>query len=358
MRWLWAHGADWRPYDDATSAQLEQAFSDPDVRHTRVHVSPLAAYDVDLQQMLQIHPTTRASRPIRRESREPFEEWDVLTDSGWQPFDPAAASLLTAASRYRRGAIQLRVPPAVYEVDLRRLSQTNVRTRRERPVRRRLFHERFAPAAADLPRLTAWEVVPAGGWEAGAIDPIVCSALGEEGEEVVRLPCDSEATRCVFNRSTVERALEAAGRCPRCGAPYGTQGAQPAGSMRAWAEGEGCEGHEGCGAIVVAYDFPAGVQRAGQPEPGRAYAAARRRCFLPDDATGRRAVRLLREAFVRGVLFRVGKSLTTGEESAVVWNLHQKTSRKGGPTRHGWPDETYLMRLESECAAVNVMLDD
>lgn len=49
-------------------------------------------------------------------------------------------------------------------------------------------------------------------------------------------------------------------------------------------------------------------------------------------------------------------SVTTGKESTVVWNVHQKTSRTGGPTRYGWPDPTYLERLKSECAAINVTL--
>ena len=48
-------------------------------------------------------------------------------------------------------------------------------------------------------------------------------------------------------------------------------------------------------------------------------------------------------------------SVTTGNPSVVVWNIHQKTSRTGGATQHGWPDPSYLDRLKSECASVNVV---
>ena len=50
----------------------------------------------------------------------------------------------------------------------------------------------------------------------------------------------------------------------------------------------------------------------------------------------------------------MGKSATTGRENTVVWAIHQKTSPDGGPTRHGWPDNDYVQRLQSECAAANV----
>ena len=58
---------------------------------------------------------------------------------------------------------------------------------------------------------------------------------------------------------------------------------------------------------------------------------------------------------MQGELFRVGKSSTTGQDDVVVWAIHQKTSPDGGATRHGWPDVDFLLRLASECAALNVV---
>lgn len=76
--------------------------------------------------------------------------------------------------------------------------------------------------------------------------------------------------------------------------------------------------------------------------------------MLPNDATGQQAFALLRRAFRQGKCFAVGNSATTGRSDVVVWRIHQKTSRSGGATQHGWPDPSYLDRLKSECAAAAV----
>jgi len=79
-----------------------------------------------------------------------------------------------------------------------------------------------------------------------------------------------------------------------------------------------------------------------------------RNVVLPNDATGQQAFALLRRAFRQGKCFAVGNSATTGRSDVVVWRIHQKTSRSGGATQHGWPDPSYLDRLKSECAAAAV----
>jgi hypothetical protein len=38
----------------------------------------------------------------------------------------------------------------------------------------------------------------------------------------------------------------------------------------------------------------------------------------------------------------------------VTWGIHQKSSRSCGAVGHGWPDDTYFQRLESELATVGV----
>ena len=96
------------------------------------------------------------------------------------------------------------------------------------------------------------------------------------------------------------------------------------------------------------------MQGAGHPQPGTRYNGTRRTCYYPNDDVGSRALRLLHAAFRQGALFRVAASVTTGRENTVVWAIHQKTSRNGGPTNHGWPDPEYLQRLQSECASANV----
>ena len=181
------------------------------------------------------------------------------------------------------------------------------------------------------------------------------SELGEGGEAVVCLPCHTQAVSCIFNVSTVESAFRASNACPTCGTRYGLPGPQPTGKMSAALDHSAdCDGHPGVGCIVVHYTFPSGLQQPQHPKPGQPYGGTTRVAHLPNDAVGQQCLVLLGTAFAQGALFRVGSSSTTGRDDVVVWAIHQKTSRDGGPTRHGWPDPGYLERLRSECAAAGV----
>lgn len=210
-------------------------------------------------------------------------------------------------------------------------------------------------SALDVQALTRWTVLKPGEWADGATDPVMLSDLGDDGEIVVRLPCHTDACSCTFNVSTVQSAFRSSNRCPTCGTLYGMPGPQPTGTMRVELDpAADCDGHPGVGSLILTYDFWSGTQQPQHPEPGQPYRGTNRTCYLPNDATGHRCLRLLRAAFLQGELFRVGKSATTGRDNTVVWAIHQKTSPHGGPTRHGWPDDDYAQRLQSECAAANV----
>ena len=119
-----------------------------------------------------------------------------------------------------------------------------------------------------------------------------------------------------------------------------------------------CSGYAGFGTIRIEYSLPAGTQLTCHPHPGVGYSGTRRACYLPDNAEGRAALRLLKRAFQNGLLFRVGKSITNGEDNTTVWgSIHQKTSDSGGATSHGWPDPGYFNRLQSECAVVGLLTE-
>ena len=197
----------------------------------------------------------------------------------------------------------------------------------------------------------------------GALDPVMFSELGEDGQEVLRLPCHSEATSCTMNLSTAEGAFRNSNNCPSCKQLYPSlPGPQPSGVMKSRMDpSRDCEGHAaGRGSIAVRYEFEGGVQLEQHPEPGEIYKGRITNVFLPNDDAGSKALQLLKLAFERGLLFRVGKSITTGKpEFGIVWNgIHQRTRRDGGATNHGYPDETFLQRLQSECAVVGVRLPD
>ena len=219
----------------------------------------------------------------------------------------------------------------------------------------------FPRANLDLAKEIQWKVLSPGEWEAGALDPVLVNELGENGQEVVRLPCHGEAISCTMNRSTAEQAFRSGNKCPCCQKLYPSlPGPQPSGVMKARIDPRDCEGHAaGCGSIAVRYEFEGGVQLDQHPDPGKIYHGSTRHVYLPCDHDGLEALRLLRLAFERGLLFRVGESVTTGKSDSVVWNgIHQKTKRDGGAANHGYPDPTFLQRLRSECALVGVHLPD
>jgi deltex-like protein len=191
-------------------------------------------------------------------------------------------------------------------------------------------------------------------------DPITLMPLGAGGERVVRLPCgDASAARCVFNETTLVRALRVQPRCPACGTHYAQlRGPQPSGTMSVARQTDvHCEGHGGVGTLVVSFVFPSGVQGAQHPRPRERYHGTTRYGFYPDNELGAQCVRMLQAAFEHGVAFRVGTSATTGQEDTVVYGVHQKSCADGGAERHGWPDATYLERLRSECAAFDLFLE-
>ena len=188
-----------------------------------------------------------------------------------------------------------------------------------------------------------------------ADDPITWQPLNDEGEAVLRLPCATDAVQCIFNRSTLVRSLRLACCCPLCGTRYDLPGAQPTGTMVVRRDERDCDGHVGRGSLVIDYSFPPGVQSERDPQQGVGYMGRRTRCYYPDDPAGWRAIALLKTAFERGVLFRVGTSHTLGTENVVTFGgIHQKSRRHGGAAQHGWPDPTALQRLESECAVFGI----
>ncbi len=74
-----------------------------------------------------------------------------------------------------------------------------------------------------------------------------------------------------------------------------------------------------------------------------------RTAYLPDNADGQKALRLLKRAFNQRLVFTVGTSSTTGADNMVIWNdIHHKTNPYNGA--HGYPDPNYFNNLFQELA--------
>ncbi|XP_075540571.1 E3 ubiquitin-protein ligase DTX4-like [Dermacentor variabilis] len=141
-------------------------------------------------------------------------------------------------------------------------------------------------------------------------------------------------------------------QCPVCKAIYGVkQGNQPPGIMNFQVLPFTLPGYEGCGTIQITYHIPSGVQGPEHPRPGMPYTARGfpRHGYLPNNDQGRKALKLLVDAWDRRLIFTIGQSTTTGEQDTVTWNeIHHKTECGSNHTGHGFPDPSYLDNLFAE----------
>ncbi|CAL1527349.1 unnamed protein product [Lymnaea stagnalis] len=137
--------------------------------------------------------------------------------------------------------------------------------------------------------------------------------------------------------------------CPFCRVPVKILiGKQPTnGGMSCSSSQLDVHGYERKGSLEINYYFPAGIQaeELQHPSPGRSFKSVTRTAYLPATDDGYRALRLLRVAFHRRLIFTIDVSHTTRMEG-IVWNIHHKTNRHS--SENGYPDPTYLSRLMDE----------
>ena len=75
--------------------------------------------------------------------------------------------------------------------------------------------------------------------------------------------------------------------------------------------------------------------------------------YIPDTIEGNFILDRLINAFKLGYVFKIGDSITTGKKNTIVWNgIHHKTELSG---IFGFPDDTYLDRLNTELKGFNVL---
>ena len=159
-----------------------------------------------------------------------------------------------------------------------------------------------------------------------------------------------------FCADCINEAFKHTKKCPLCFMVYGTlKGNQPEGNMFDSFRSTSLPGFRSCGTITISYRFPSGIQGPNHPNPGKPYIGTDRNAYLPDNKEGRKVLELLKKAFNQKLTFTIGRSATTGMDDCVTWNdIHHKTSTTGGSTRFGYPDPTYLKRVQEELAAKGI----
>ncbi|XP_041361523.1 E3 ubiquitin-protein ligase DTX4-like [Gigantopelta aegis] len=164
----------------------------------------------------------------------------------------------------------------------------------------------------------------------------------------------------VFCRACIDKCFQTFKPiCPSCNTVYGIiMGDQPPGSMTCTTASDRLPGYEQYSTIVINYSFSNGIQTKDHPHPGKLYYGTHRTAYLPDSPDGRKVRRLLQKAFDRKLTFTVGRSATTGKDDCVIWNdIHHKTNTHGGAQGFGYPDSTYLTRVQEELASKGVTDD-
>ncbi|XP_070541067.1 uncharacterized protein [Ptychodera flava] len=180
-----------------------------------------------------------------------------------------------------------------------------------------------------------------------------CSVCLSQMENPKILPC-----KHAFCKACIDESEKSLGpTCPICKQAFGIiTGNMPKGEMKSrMSDYTTIPGYYNCGAIIISYKFPPGIQGPEHPNPGRSYYGDSRTAYLPNNPEGREVLRLLKIAFERRLTFTIGTSVTTGRTDAVVWNdIHHKTIIDGGAQGYGYPDPTYLSRVKEELAAKGV----
>ena len=229
------------------------------------------------------------------------------------------------------------------------------------------------------------KVLPPGLEDVGVTDTTsVCAPLSEgqiqdsdESDETCGICFDSfgssrgpsiclKACGHKFHLGCIQEAMrhQTSPKCPECRTmvlpealiPGRLQGNMPSGTMTIQRYPYySCQGYEGDGSIAITYRINSGMQKPYHPHPGRRHGSAYRTAYLPDNQDGRDLLVRLQFAFLHGLTFTVGTSLTSGRDDAVTWaSIHHKTSSAGGVQAHGYPDAHYLSNCNAELDAVGV----
>ncbi|KAM3130073.1 hypothetical protein pb186bvf_017779, partial [Paramecium bursaria] len=146
---------------------------------------------------------------------------------------------------------------------------------------------------------------------------------------ILQLPCQH-----LYHKECLEGCVQDSHfKCPNCKQVYGELiGGMPDGSMKISKSHRRCAGFQSCGTLVIFYTLPNGVYK------GVHYDGTQREAYLPDNQEGQQILELLKLAFYKRITFMIGRSLTTGRDNQIVWNLHHKTSLDGGVQSFGYPD--------------------
>ncbi|XP_059812500.1 uncharacterized protein si:busm1-163l24.3 [Hypanus sabinus] len=96
--------------------------------------------------------------------------------------------------------------------------------------------------------------------------------------------------------------------------------------------------------IQITYDIPDGIQGESDPNPGEPFKGGEFRAYLPESPEGKKVLGLLKEAFNKGLIFKVAAN--PPRPAHVTWNaIPHKTAITGGRQKNGYPDPYYMKKV-------------
>mmetsp|Transcript_14838 Transcript_14838/g.26967 ORF Transcript_14838/g.26967 Transcript_14838/m.26967 type:complete len:660 (+) Transcript_14838:184-2163(+) len=159
----------------------------------------------------------------------------------------------------------------------------------------------------------------------------------------------------VFHKKCIQQAFKANPKCPVCRTSIGEpQGKSPSGEMKISNSPIQCSGFRE-DSIIISYNIPPAPQLSYHDNPGAIQAGKSAMAYLPNNSDGQNLCKRLNFAFMHGLTFTVGTSVTTGAPNQCTWaSVHHKTSPFGGATAHGFPDPDYFANCNGELDALGV----
>lgn len=112
---------------------------------------------------------------------------------------------------------------------------------------------------------------------------------------------------------------------------------------------DSCCGFEEVGSIQIKYNIPSATQLTYHDNPGQHFSGKSCTAYLPNNETGKDLLKRLEYAFMHGLTFTVGTSVTSGKANQCTWaSIHHKTSKFGGVQSHGYPDPDFFLNCNEE----------
>jgi deltex len=321
-------------------------------------------YELDFQRMVQRNLTSNKERSIYRSSNglPPSITPSVPPSISMRNPSPAANAIVTRRGRRCRtddtcvstqysSSLSYAAPESLHvlEVDETRVFQVVSAPPSRRPLKRLKKGDECNEGLDDEECAICLDSL----WNA--------SDGRDSSNRVIAL----KTCRHLFHYACIQQTLTmgCGEKCPlclkpidehECGMAKTSKGKCPSATMNVSNQpGRSCGGYEGYDTLQITYSIPSGIQKKYHPAPNLPFSGTSRIAYLPNNREGRLVLCRMEYAFMHGLCFMVGTSLTTGRNNTVTWaSIHHKTSYGGGT--FGFPDPSYFQRANNELNSLGV----